>query len=237
MLTLENVSVNYGPIQAVRDLSISVSSGEIVTILGPNGAGKSTTLKAIMGLHPASSGRIIFKDRPVTGMATEKIVKLGMTLTPEGRHVFAGLTVEENLRLGAAARRDRLAVAETQAEVFELFPILKERLRQLAGTLSGGEQQQLAIARSLMSAPSLLLLDEPSLGLAPQIVDQIFNLIADLRRRGLTLLLVEQNAEMALEISDRGYVIVNGQIELAGSSEELCASDDVAYTYLGIEKD
>jgi branched-chain amino acid transport system ATP-binding protein len=160
-----------------------------------------------------------------------------MTLTPEGRKVFAGLTVDENLRLGSAARKDKAEVTKTRAEIFELFPILKERIHQFAGTLSGGEQQQLAIARSLMSAPRLLLLDEPSLGLAPQIVDQIFDLISDLRQRGLTILLVEQNAEMALEIADRGYIYANGMIELTGTGAELRASDDVANTYLGITDD
>ena len=236
MLTLEKMSVSYGPIQAVRDIDISVSEGEIVTLLGPNGAGKSSTLKAIMGLHPASSGRVLFEGQPITGMATEKIVRLGMTLTPEGRHIFSGLTIEENLRLGAASQKDRVQVDETRDKVFALFPILKERLNQNAGTLSGGEQQQLAIARSLMSVPRLLLLDEPSLGLAPQIVDQIFSLIAELRQQGLTILLVEQNAEMSLEISDRGYVFSNGQIELEGSREFLKSSKDIASTYLGMEK-
>lgn len=237
MLSVENISVSYGPIRAIRDIRLSVSSGEIVALLGPNGAGKSTTLKALMGLHPVSSGRITFEDQVITGLATERIVRLGMTLTPEGRKVFAGLTIDENLRLGAAARKDRAEVTKTRAEIFELFPILKERLHQFAGTLSGGEQQQLAIARSLMSAPRLLLLDEPSLGLAPQIVDQIFDLIADLRQKGLTILLVEQNAEMALEIADRGYIYANGMIELTGSGAELRASDDVANTYLGITDD
>jgi branched-chain amino acid transport system ATP-binding protein len=236
MLTLENVFVSYGPIQAVRDINITVAEGEIVTLLGPNGAGKSTTLNAIMGLHPASSGRIMFEDRSIMGLATNQIVRLGMTLTPEGRHVFTGLTIEENLRLGASFRRDQRAVEHTRKEIFELFPILEERLHQLAGTLSGGEQQQLAIARSLMSAPRLLLLDEPSLGLAPQIVDQIFDLIAELRQRGLTILLVEQNAEMSLEVSDRGYVYRHGQIDLIGTSKELRGSDDIASMYLGVEK-
>jgi len=170
-------------------------------------------------------------------MATDQIVRRGMTLTPEGRKVFAGLTIDENLRLGSAARKDRADIAKTRAEVLGLFPILGERLHQFAGTLSGGEQQQLAIARSLMSTPRLLLLDEPSLGLAPQIVDQIFDLIADLRQGGLTILLVEQNAEMALEIADRGYIYSNGKIELTGTGAELGASDDVANTYLGIEND
>jgi branched-chain amino acid transport system ATP-binding protein len=236
MLSLENVSLSYGPIQAVRKATVSVAAGEIVTLLGPNGAGKSSTLKAIMGLHPVAGGRIVFEGQPISGLATEKIVRKGMTLTPEGRHVFAGLTVDENLRLGAAARRDRGGVSKTRSEIFELFPILRERINQLAGTLSGGEQQQLAIARSLMSAPRLLLLDEPSLGLAPQIVDQIFDLIAELRRRGFTILLVEQNAELSLEIADRGYVYSNGQIKLAGSRDELLASKDVVGAYLGVEK-
>ena len=237
MLSVENISVSYGPIRAIRDIRLSVSSGEIVTLLGPNGAGKSTTLKALMGLHPVSSGRVIFEDQLITGLATEQIVRLGMTLTPEGRKVFAGLTIEENLRLGSAARKDRSGIIRTRSEVLDLFPILRERLHQSAGTLSGGEQQQLAIARSLMSAPRLLLLDEPSLGLAPQIVDQIFDLISDMRQNGLTILLVEQNAEMALEIADRGYIYSNGNIELTGSSAELRASDDVANTYLGIAHD
>jgi len=237
MLSVENISVSYGPIRAIRDIRLSVSSGEIVALLGSNGAGKSTTLKALMGLHPVSSGRIIFEDQVISGMATDQIVRRGMTLTPEGRKVFAGLTIDENLRLGSAARKDRADIAKTRAEVLGLFPILGERLHQFAGTLSGGEQQQLAIARSLMSTPRLLLLDEPSLGLAPQIVDQIFDLIADLRQGGLTILLVEQNAEMALEIADRGYIYSNGKIELTGTGAELGASDDVANTYLGIEND
>jgi len=237
MLSVENISVSYGPIRAIRDIRLSVSSGEIVALLGSNGAGKSTTLKALMGLQPVSSGRIIFEDQVISGMATDQIVRRGMTLTPEGRKVFAGLTIDENLRLGSAARKDRADISKTRAEVLGLFPILGERLHQFAGTLSGGEQQQLAIARSLMSIPRLLLLDEPSLGLAPQIVDQIFDLIADLRQGGLTILLVEQNAEMALEIADRGYIYSNGKIELTGTGAELGALDDVANTYLGIEND
>ncbi|MBW2410156.1 MAG: ABC transporter ATP-binding protein [Deltaproteobacteria bacterium] len=237
MLKVENISVSYGPIRAIRDIQLSISGGEIVALLGPNGAGKSTTLKALMGMHPVTSGRVMFEDQIINGLATEQIVRLGMTLTPEGRKVFAGLTIDENLRLGSAARKDRAGVAQTRSEVLGLFPILQERLNQFAGTLSGGEQQQLAIARSLMSAPRLLLLDEPSLGLAPQIVDQIFELISDLRQRGLTILLVEQNAEMALEIADRGYIYANGNIELTGTSTELRASDEVANTYLGIEHD
>ena len=237
MLILENVTVSYGPIQAVRNLSLSVSKGEIVTLLGPNGAGKSTTLNSIMGLHPLSSGRILFKDKSITGLAPERIVRMGMTLTPERRQIFSGLTIEENLRLGAAARRDRKAVRETLDMVFDLFPILLERRNQQGGTLSGGQQQQLAIARSLMSGPELLLLDEPSIGLAPLIIDSIFTFLSELRHKGLTMLLVEQNAEVALEIADRGYVFTNGRIETSGTSEELQASSDVKNAYLGIEKE
>ena len=237
MLVIENVTVRYGQIQAVRDLSLSVSKGEIVTLLGPNGAGKSTILNSIMGLHPLSSGRILFKDQSINGLAPEEIVRMGMTLTPERRQIFSGLTIEENLRLGATAQRDRKAVRATLDMVFGLFPILFQRRHQQGGTLSGGQQQQLAIARSLMSGPELLLLDEPSIGLAPLIVDSIFTFLSELRHKGLTILLVEQNAEMALEIADRGYVFTNGQIEISGNSDELQASTDVINAYLGIEKD
>jgi len=233
MLSLQNVSVSYGPIQAVRNASIEVKHGEVVTLLGPNGAGKSSLLKAIMGLHPISGGQILFEDRLISGLATEKIVRYGLTLTPEGRQIFAGLTVFENLRLGAAARQDRKAVGETRAMIFELFPILSDRRSQQAGTLSGGEQQQLAIARSLMSKPKLLMLDEPSLGLAPVIVDQIFKMIVRLRKDGLTILLVEQNAEISLQIADRGYVFASGEIEMSGTSRELRSSTDIMAAYLG----
>jgi len=235
MLSLINVSVSYGPIQAVRNVSIEVSSGEVVTLLGPNGAGKSSLLRAIMGLHPISSGQIDFEGQSISSTATEKIVRRGLTLTPEGRQVFAGLTVYENLRLGAAARRDRKEVDETRSMVFELFPILSDRRNQQAGTLSGGEQQQLAIARSLMSSPRLLMLDEPSLGLAPVIVDQIFRLIVHLRQSGLTLLLVEQNAEVSLSIADRGYVFASGEIEMSGTSQDLRSSTDIMAAYLGVQ--
>ena len=235
MLSLINVSVSYGPIQAVRNVSIDVSSGEVVALLGPNGAGKSSLLRAIMGLHPISSGQIDFEGQSINGIATEKIVRRGLTLTPEGRQVFAGLTVYENLRLGAAARRDRKEIDKTRSMVFELFPILSDRRSQQAGTLSGGEQQQLAIARSLMSDPRLLMLDEPSLGLAPVIVDQIFRLIVHLRESGLTLLLVEQNAELSLEIADRGYVFASGEIEMSGTSQDLRSSTDIMAAYLGTQ--
>ena len=235
MLSLRNLGVQYGAIKAVRDVSLSVSPGEIVTLLGPNGAGKSTTLGAIMGLIPVASGQIEFQGESITGMSPEQIVWRGMTLVPEGRRVFPGLTVDENLRLGGSFRRDRGKVAEDRAEVFELFPILAERKSQVAGTLSGGEQQQLAIARALMSGPRIVLLDEPSLGLAPLVVDTIFELITEMRRRGKTILLVEQNSERALEIADRGYVFTNGRITLSGEASELVATDSVTRAYMGME--
>jgi branched-chain amino acid transport system ATP-binding protein len=187
-----------------------------------------------MGLHPINSGQIIFEGQPLNGMATEKIVKLGLTMTPEGRQIFTGLTVAENLRLGAAGRKDKKEAEETRKMVFDLFPILSDRRNQQAGTLSGGEQQQLAIGRSLMSKPRLLMLDEPSLGLAPVLVDQIFRLIEQLRESGLTILLVEQNAEMSLDIADRGYVFASGEIEVSGTAEELKSSTDIMEAYLGI---
>jgi branched-chain amino acid transport system ATP-binding protein len=234
MLDLENIWVSYGAIRAVRDVSMKVSEGEIVTLLGPNGAGKTTILGAVMGINPLSSGDITFEGRIINGMSPEQIVWRGMTLVPEGRQIFPNLTVGENLRIGSSFRRDRAAVARDKEEVFELFPILSDRLNQLGGTLSGGEQQQLTVGRALMSAPRLLLLDEPSLGLAPRIVDTVFELTAELRRRGRTILLVEQNAERALEIADRGYVFINGEIALSGMAEDLAASSDVLRAYMGI---
>jgi branched-chain amino acid transport system ATP-binding protein len=233
MLSLQNVSVSYGPIQAVRNANIEITSGEVVALLGPNGAGKSSLLRAIMGMHPISSGAITLSGQTINGMATEKIVRCGLTLTPEGRQVFAGLSVYENLRLGAASRGNRKEVNDLRMMVFDLFPILSDRRNQQAGTLSGGEQQQLAIARSLMSKPKLLMLDEPSLGLAPVIVDHIFDLIARLRDDGLTILLVEQNAELSLQIADRGYVFANGEIEMSGTSQELRSTSKIMAAYLG----
>ena len=237
MLSLEKISINYGPIKAVREITLNVQKGEIVTLLGPNGAGKSSTLNGIMGLHSVSSGQIIFEGQDISKMAPEDIVRLGTTLTPEGRRVFSGLTVEENLRLGAASCNDSKTVAETNDMVLGLFPILAERHNQEAGTLSGGEQQMLAIGRSLMSQPKLLMLDEPSLGLAPIIVAEIFRLIRDLRDRGVTILLVEQNAEMSLKIADRGYIVTNGEIKHAGTSRELLTTSDIASMYLGNKKE
>ncbi len=235
ILSLYNVQVRYGAIQAIRGIDLSVKEGEIVTLLGPNGAGKSTTLLAIMGLVQPSGGEISFEGQTITGAATEDIVRRGMTLVPEGRRVFPSLTVEENLRLGAGFRQDRDGVAATFSSVFDMFPILSERKNQHAGSLSGGEQQQLSIGRALMSNPKMLLLDEPSLGLAPLIVDTLFELITKLRAQGLTILLVEQNAERSLEIADRAYVFTNGKIRLSGTAEELSRTDDMKRAYMGIE--
>ena len=233
MLSIAGLDVRYGAIQAVRDLDLEVAEGEIVALLGANGGGKSTTLKAIVGLAPAK-GAIRFAGESIAGQQTEEVVRRGLTLVPEGRRVFPTLTVAENLTLGAATRGDAGAIARSRAEVEALFPVLAERASQAAGTLSGGQQQQLAIARALMSEPKLLLLDEPSLGLAPQIVDDIFDLILRLKTRGLTILLVEQDAIAALDIADRAYVMANGRIIMAGSAAELRASEQVAHAYLGI---
>ena len=233
MLSIADLDVRYGAIQAVRGVSLTVAEGEIVAVLGANGAGKTTTLKAAVGLVPATSGEIRFGDAAITGRDTEDIVMRGMTLVPEGRRVFPSLTVAENLRLGAATRRNAAEIEQSRNEVLTLFPILAERAHQSAGTLSGGQQQQLAIARALMSAPKLLLLDEPSLGLAPQIVDDIFDLILSLKARGLTILLVEQDAVAALDIADRAYVMANGRVVMSGDAATLRASDEVAHAYLG----
>ncbi|MFC2968540.1 ABC transporter ATP-binding protein [Acidimangrovimonas pyrenivorans] len=233
LLETLDLHVTYGPVEAVKGLSLSVRRGEIVTLLGANGAGKSSTLNALVGLAPRQAKAIRFEGAEIGRMATEAIVRRGMTLVPEGRRVFAELTVAENLLLGGARHQRRGPLDAVEADMLARFPILGQRLHQKAGSLSGGEQQMLAIARALMSSPDLLLLDEPSLGLAPQIVDGIFDLIAGLRDRGLTILLVEQNAARALEIADRGYVLVNGRVEISGSAAELAASSSVRDAYLG----
>jgi branched-chain amino acid transport system ATP-binding protein len=233
LLEVEGLAVSYGPIRAVRGVSLTVEQGEIVTLLGANGAGKSTSLQAIVGLLPIQQGQIRFDGSAIGGEAAERIVRRGLTLTPEGRRIFAPLTVEENLRIGAASEPDRAEIQRRWNQMMELFPILAQRKRQLAGTLSGGEQQQLAIARSLMSGPRLLLLDEPSLGLAPQVVELIFDLIGRLRALGITILLVEQNVHQALDIADRGYVISGGQTVLSGTAAELRNSPDVQKAYMG----
>jgi branched-chain amino acid transport system ATP-binding protein len=233
-LAVENLVVRYGPIVAVREVSLRVEQGEIVALLGANGAGKSSFLNAIAGLAPAASGRIRFRGQEVQRLPPEQVVRRGLALTPEGRRVFPRLSVADNLRLGAVPQASAEAAERARQRVFELFPILERRAGQAAGTLSGGEQQMLAIGRSLMAGPDLLLLDEPSLGLAPILVDQIFELLARLREQGTTILLVEQNVHRALELADRAYVLVNGRVEREGPAAELRASDEIERAYLGI---
>ncbi len=233
MLRLENVHAGYGPITALRGLDLTVAPGELVCLIGANGAGKSSTLRAISGLLPPSQGRIVFDGREIQGEAPAGILKTGIAHCPEGRRVFPYLTVEENLAMGAYVRTDRSAIAADMAEVGRYFPILLERRRQMAGTLSGGEQQMLAIARALMARPRLILFDEPSLGLAPTVVEMTFAIIADIRRRGTTVLMVEQNAYAALRMADRAYVMETGRIVLEGRARDLLDNDHVRRAYLG----
>jgi branched-chain amino acid transport system ATP-binding protein len=233
ILEVRDLRVNYGAIEALKGISLSVAPGEIVTLIGANGAGKSTTLRAIMGLVPAASGSVLYESRPLAGVPTHHVVRSGMTLVPEGRAIFANLSVRENLRLGAFTRRDHAAVATDLDRAFEIFPRLKERIEQNAGTLSGGEQQMLAIARALMSRPRVLLLDEPSLGLAPLLVHTIFEAIEEVNRRGTAVLLVEQNANAALKHSRRAYVLETGTVALEGPSEKVAADPRVKESYLG----
>jgi branched-chain amino acid transport system ATP-binding protein len=234
LLELQHLVVRYGAVGAVHDVSLTVNSGEVVALLGANGAGKSSTLNAIVGLAPRSGGRILLEGRDVTGLATETIVRNGIALVPEGRQLFRNMTVYENLRLGAATLR-RSDFEQLLPEMVGLFPMIANRLRSHAGLLSGGEQQQVAIARALLSRPRLLLLDEPSLGLAPIVVSKVFDIIATLKRRGATILLVEQNVERALEISDRGYVLTTGRLELSGRTDTL-VSAEIENAYLGLSK-
>lgn len=239
MLKVEGLEVYYNTIKALDGVSLEVREGEVVTLLGANGAGKSTLLRSISGLLPARRGNVIFEGKDVTRMRASQIVRLGMCHVPEGKQVFASLSVANNLRLGAYARGGKQwskDIDQRLDEVLELFPRLKERLRQRAGTLSGGEQQMLAIARGLMSMPKILLLDEPSLGLAPIIIKDILSAITDLRRRGLTLLIVEQNVRAALDIADRGYVLQNGRIVLEGTTESFHRNDLIRSAYLGKAK-
>ncbi len=233
MLEVDNLSVRYGSIAALRGISLRVDSGEIVALIGVNGAGKSTTIMTIAGVLRPAEGGIRFKGESIVGNTPEDIVRQGITLVPEGRRIFPRLTVEENLRLGAAIRSDRAQIQQDIAEMYERFPVLGERSKQLGGTLSGGEQQQLAIARGLMSRPALLMLDEPSLGLAPLLVDGIFELIAKLHETGVTILLVEQNVERTLEISDRVYLLETGRVKFDGTAEELRERVDIVGSYLG----
>ena len=233
MLRLEDVHAGYGPITALRGLHLTVAPGELVCLIGANGAGKSSTLRAISGLLAPSQGRIVFDGREIQGEAPAGILKSGIAHCPEGRRVFPHMTVEENLAMGAYVRSDRTAIAADVAEVGRHFPILLDRRRQMAGTLSGGEQQMLAIARALMARPRLILFDEPSLGLAPTVVEMTFSIIADIRRRGTTVLMVEQNAYAALRMADRAYVMETGRIVLEGRARDLLDDDHVRRAYLG----
>ncbi|MEI7988453.1 MAG: ABC transporter ATP-binding protein [Chloroflexota bacterium] len=236
MLTLTNIHAKYGSITALRGISLEVKEGEMVALIGVNGAGKSTTLATIAGTLKPAQGTITFQGVSLVGSKPEQIVRKGIALVPEGRDIFPSLTVEENLRLGAFTRNDRAEYKRDMDEMFALFPILKNRLNQLGGTLSGGEQQQLAIARALMSHPKLLMLDEPSLGLAPTLVDQIFELIVTLHQRGVTILLVEQNVERSLEIVDRAYLLNTGRLEVEGTPAQLQERIDIQGIYLGQHK-
>ena len=237
MLKIENLKVAYGGIQALRGISLEVPDGKIVTLIGANGAGKSTTLRTITGLVRAASGSIQWNGSELTGQSIDHIISEGIALSPEGRRVFADLTVLENLKIGAYLRKDKAEIEKDLAWVYELFPRLKERSWQLAGTLSGGEQQMLAVGRALRSRPKLMMLDEPSLGLAPLVVQDIFKIIQEINRQGVTVLLVEQNANMALKIADLAYVLETGNITLSGTGAELLADEKVREAYLGKRKD
>jgi branched-chain amino acid transport system ATP-binding protein len=234
MLELKDIHARYGAITALRGVSISVNQGELVALLGVNGAGKSTMLASIAGVMRPWKGDILFDGTSLLGKSPEQIARLGLSLVPEGRHIFPSLTVEENLRLGAFLRSEKTEYSRNLGEVFELFPVLKARLGQPGGTLSGGEQQQLAIGRALMSRPRLLMLDEPSLGLAPALVDQIFELIARLHQSGVTILLVEQNVDRSLEIVDRAYLMNTGLIESQGTPQQLRTHADIEGIYMGV---
>ncbi|MEO8252313.1 MAG: ABC transporter ATP-binding protein [Chloroflexota bacterium] len=233
MLRVQGLESRYGPITAVRDVSLEVREGELVALIGANGAGKSTTLASIAGVVKPSRGRIMFFDEPITGRAPEEIARLGVAMVPENRGIFPSLTVVENLRLGAYLRRDPVAVQKDLELLFERFPILADRRTQRAGTLSGGEQQQLAIGRALLSRPRLLMLDEPSLGLAPALVDRMFHLVKQLSDQGVTVLLVEQNVTRTLEIAHRVYLMRTGRVEVSGTPDEVRAQVDIAGVYLG----
>jgi branched-chain amino acid transport system ATP-binding protein len=233
MLNIKGIDVFYGNIHALKGVSLEINEGEIVTLIGANGAGKSTLLKTISGLLKPKDGEIIFEGGSIAGKVAQAIVKKGISHVPEGRRIFAGMTVEENLELGAYLRKDKKGIREDFEKVYGLFPRLLERKKQQAGTLSGGEQQMLAMGRALMAKPRLLLLDEPSMGLAPLLVKTIFEIIREINKTGTTILLVEQNANMALSIADRAYVIETGKIVAAGTAEELNQSDQIRNAYLG----
>ncbi|RSM41036.1 ABC transporter ATP-binding protein [Amycolatopsis balhimycina DSM 5908] len=234
LLELSDVSVHYGRIQAVTGLSITVNEGEIVTLIGANGAGKSTTMRAISGIRPISSGKITFAGEDISKLRGDLRVVRGISQAPEGRGIFPGMTVMENLDMGAYARKDRKDLSADLERVFELFPRLAERKTQLGGTMSGGEQQMLAIGRALMAKPKLLLLDEPSMGLAPQFIQQIFRIITEINKQGTTVLLVEQNAQQALSRAHRAYVLETGRITKSGTGKELLADNSIKEAYLGV---
>ncbi|MDO4413513.1 MAG: ABC transporter ATP-binding protein [Erysipelotrichaceae bacterium] len=233
MLKVENLSVRYGMIEAIRNISFEVNDGEIVTLIGANGAGKTTTLQTISGLLKPASGAVYLDGQDITKIPPHKIVTMGLAQVPEGRRVFAQMSVIENLELGAYYRKDRNGIEADMKNVFALFPRLEERKNQLAGTLSGGEQQMLAMGRALMAKPKIMLMDEPSMGLSPLLVREIFRIIEDINQQGTTVLLVEQNAKMALGIADRAYVLETGKITLEGTGAELAASEQVRKAYLG----
>ena len=236
MLKISDLHVNYGGINALRGISLEVPDGEIVTLIGANGAGKSTTLRTITGLVKAASGSVIWNDTELLGKPIDEIFKSGIAMVPEGRRVFSDLTVLENLRIGAYLRKDTEEIEKDIEWVYSLFPRLKERYWQYAGTLSGGEQQMLAVGRALMSRPKLMMMDEPSLGLAPLVVQDIFGIIKEINRQGVTILLIEQNANMALRIADRGYVLETGRISMTGTGMELLNDESVKAAYLGTKK-
>jgi len=233
MLEVRNLNVNYGPVTALRGVKLKIGRGEVVAVIGANGAGKSTLLKTISGAIAPSSGEICFLDKRIDGMAAYKNVRDGLSLVPEGRRIFPQLTVDENLTAGALIRADPNGIAQDRKKVYDLFPRLRDRMRQMGGTLSGGEQQMLAIGRGLMARPKVLLLDEPSMGLAPIIVSAIFAILREINAYGTAILLVEQNSRKALEFASRGYVLENGQIVLSGNTEDLAANPRVKEAYLG----
>ncbi len=235
MLELRNVHTYYGNIHALKGISLTINKGEIVTLIGSNGAGKSTTLRTISGITPPRAGDVVFEDEVINAVPAHKIVERGISQSPEGRRIFANLTVRENLEMGAFTRNDKDGIIKDMDRVFGLFPRLKERVSQRGGTLSGGEQQMLAIGRALMANPRMLLLDEPSMGLAPVLVDQIFEIIQNINQQGTTILLVEQNALVALSIADRAYVLQTGAIVKAGTAEALSEDEDVQKAYLGMD--
>ena len=236
LLKVTDLVVSYGGIEALKGISFEVDQGQIVTLIGANGAGKSTTLRTISGLVPPKDGRIYFEGRDITDLNTQKIVETGIAMVPEGRRVFANLTVLENLRIGAYLRKDEEGIAKDIKRIYELFPRLEERNWQMAGTLSGGEQQMLALGRALMSRPKLIMMDEPSLGLAPLVIKDIFNIIRRINESGTTVLLVEQNANMALKVAHHAYVLETGHIKTEGSGRELLENEEIKEAYLGKKK-